>query len=305
MALLSELGSVYLNALFPLFLYCGVGVIAFRFLDLDRTTLSKVSVYVLLPPLFFSNLMQVKVPTEDIFKVALFCCLILGSMAVIGRLYSKLVAFDSPTTSSAVLSVTFFNAVNLGFPVALFAFGEEGLLYAGLLVAVNAVPHNGFSMYVAARGQMSRRNAAFALARMPIFYVLILATLFRLTGITVTETIMAPITTMGEAAIPVILICVGMELASIQIKTLNLKLLGVVIIRLCLAPMVAAGITSLIGVDGLLRSVLILLSSMPSAMAPIVYARVFGGNVESLTQAVFYSTIGCFFSLPILLILLR
>ena len=69
--------------------------------------------------------------------------------------------------------------------------------------------------------------------------------------------------------------------------------------------MVAAGITSLIGVDGLLRSVLILLSSMPSAMAPIVYARVFGGNVESLTQAVFYSTIGCFFSLPILLILLR
>ena len=304
MNFLTELGSVYLNALLPLFLYCGIGIVAHRTLDLDRTTLSKVSVYVLLPPLFFSNLMKVSVQSQDIFRVALFCLLALGSMAALGKLYSKLVAFDVATSSSAVLSATFFNAVNLGFPVALFVFGDEGLLLAGLLVAVNAVPHNGFSMYVAARGRMSRKESARAMARMPIFYVLILATLFRLAGITVPEPVMAPITTMGQAAIPLILICVGMELASIRIKSLNPKLLGIVTLRLCVAPIVAALITWLIGIDGLLRSVLILIASMPSAMAPIVYARVFGGNVESLTQAVFYSTIGCFFSLPILIMVL-
>ena len=63
-------------------------------------------------------------------------------------------------------------------------------------------------------------------------------------------------------------------------------------------------ITSLLNIEGLLRSVLILIAGMPSAMAPIVYARVFGGDVESLTQAVFYSTLGCFITLPIILLLL-
>lgn len=305
MTFFTELGSVYLNALLPLFLYCGIGVIVQRSLELDRATLSRLSVYVLLPPLFFSNLMQVEVPTQDIFKVAAFCVLLLGGMALIGRIYSSLVGFDSPTTSSAVLSVSFFNAVNLGFPVALFAFGQEGLLFAGLLVAVNAIPHNGFSMYVAARGLMSREESLRSLARMPIFYVIGLAILFRMIGLSVPEVIMRPITSMGQAAIPLILISVGMELASIQIHSLNPKLLGIVALRLCVGPLIALLISSLLGIDGLLQSVLILLASMPSAMAPIVYARVFGGNVESLTQAVFYSTIGCFITLPILLLLLE
>jgi malate permease and related proteins len=304
-AFLSELGSVYQHALLPLVFYCGIGVVAFRFLDLDRKSLSKISVYVLLPPLFFTNLMKVDVPLEAIFKVGVFCVSVLTAMAVIGRLYARLVRFDAATTSSAVLSATFFNGVNLGFPMALFAFGEEGLYYAGLLIAVNAVPHNGFSIYVAARGQMSRRDAALALAKMPIFYVLILAVVARLLRVEVPEPIMQPIATLGQAAIPVILICIGMELASIRIGQIHGKLLGIVALRLCVAPVVAMALTHLIGISGLLQSVLILVASMPSAMAPIVYARVFGGNVESLTQAVFYSTIGSFFSLPILLMLLR
>lgn len=305
MTFVTELGAIFLNALFPLLLYCSIGVAAFRFLDLDRQTLSRFTIYILLPPLIFSNLMDVQVAGQDVFRVALFCLAILGSMALLGLCYSTLVGFDKATTSSTVLSTTFFNAVNLGFPVALFAFGEEGLRYAGLLVAVNAIPHNGFGLYVAARGQMSRRNALIALARMPIFYVLLLATLLRLLDVAPPPVVMAPIAAIGEAAIPVILVCVGMELASIKIKVPPPKLVGVVLLRLCLAPLVAAFITNLIGIDGLLKSVLILLASMPSAMAPIVYARMFGGNVESLTQAVFYSTLGCFISLPLLLMLLR
>ncbi len=304
MTFLSNLGSVYLNALLPLAFYCGIGILAARTLPLDRATLSRVSVYVLLPPLFFSNLMEVEVPGEWIWKIALFCCLLLGGMALIGRLYSAFVGFDTSTTSSAVLSVTFFNAVNLGFPIALFAFGQEGLHYAGLLVAINAIPHNGFAIYVAARGQMPRREAALTLAKMPILSVILVALFFRLFEIGVPGPLMSPIRALGQAAIPLILICVGMELVSIKIKGIEPKLLGLVLLRLTLSPLAAAVITSLLNIEGLLRSVLILIAGMPSAMAPIVYARVFGGDVESLTQAVFYSTLGCFITLPIILLLL-
>jgi len=304
MSFIAELGSVYANALLPLIFYCGIGVVAFCFLDLDRRTLSRISVYVLLPPLFFTNLMKVQVGGGEIFRVALFGLLILGSMGAVGRRYAFLGRFDGPTTSSAILSVTFFNAVNLGFPVSLFAFGEAGLLYAGLLVAVNALPHNGFGIYVAARGRMSRKDSVKALAKMPMLYVIALAVLLRLTDVTLPRPILATVETLGQAGIPFILLCVGMELAGIRIRRPDLKLLGIVALRLCAGPLVALGLTEIIGIEGLLQSVLILLAGMPSAMAPVVYARVFGGNVESLTQAVFYSTIGSLFTLPVVLHLL-
>jgi len=55
----------------------------------------------------------------------------------------------------------------------------------------------------------------------------------------------------------------------------------------------------------LLRAVVILQASMPSAIAPIVYARVFGGNVDLLSRAAFYSTLGSMVTLPFLLVYLK
>ena len=302
---IARLVSVYANALFPLVFYCGIGAAAFRYLDIDRRSLSRLSVHVFLPPLLFVNLMKVRVEMIEIFQVALFGLLLLGGMAILGRIYAFLLRFDEPATSSAVLSITFFNAVNLGFPVSLFVFGEAGLLYAGLLVAVKAAPHNGFGIYVAARGRMSRKEAILALARMPMFYVIPAAVIVRLADLALPQFLLAPIETLGQAGIPLILLCVGMELADIRIRRCSLELLGMVALRLCVSPLLAFGLTCAIGIDGLLQSVLILLAGMQSAMAPVVYARMFGGNVESLTQAVFYSTIGSLLTMPAMFYLLR
>ncbi len=305
MNFITGLGSIYVNALFPLVFYCGLGAAVFRYLNLDRRTLSRFSVYVLLPPLLFVNLMKVQVGADEVFRVMLFGFFTLGGMAILGRIYAFLLRFDVPATSSAVLSVTFFNAVNLGFPVSLFAFGEDGLFYAGLLVAVNAAPHNGFGIYVAARSRMSRKEAILALARMPMLYVIPVAVAFRLAGVALPQFLLTPIETLGEAGIPFILLCVGMELADIPVRKCSFQLMGIIALRLCVAPLVAFGLTRVLGIDGLLQSVLILLAGMPSAMAPVVYARMFGGNTESLTQAVFYSTIGSLLTLPAVLYLLQ
>ena len=305
MDFIARLGSVYANALFPLVFYCGIGAAALRYLDIDRRSLSRLSVHVFLPPLFFVNLMKVQVGTVEIFQVALFGLLILGGMATLGRIYAYLLRFDGPTTSRAVLSITFFNAANLGFPVSLFAFGEAGLLYAILLVAVKSAPHNGFGIYVAARGRMSRKEAVLALAQMPMFYAIFAAIILRLFDVAPPPFLLTPIETLGQVGIPLILLCVGMELADIRIRRCSPELLGMVVLRLCASPLLAFGLTCAIGIDGLLQSVLILLAGMPSAMAPVVYARMFGGNVESLTQAVFYSTLGSLLTLPAMLYLLR
>ncbi|MEM7386403.1 MAG: AEC family transporter, partial [Verrucomicrobiota bacterium] len=275
--------------------------VADRFLRLDRKSLSQFNVYLLLPALFFTTLMKVEVDGIGVLRVAGFTAMILSSMAMVGWAWSRFRKLDQAATSSAVLSTTFFNGVNLGFPIAGFAFGERGLLLASVLVAVNALPHNGIGMFIAARGALSTSETFRALFRMPFLYVIALALLLRVTGMSVPGSVMKPIESLGMAALPFTLVCIGMELARLELGRPNVTVTGLVLLRLLLAPLVAIGAAQIAGLSGLLRDVVILQASMPSAIAPIVYARCFGGNVDLLSKVAFYSTIGSLVSLPFLL----
>ena len=294
---------VYAHTLFPVILLCSIGAAAYRCLDLDRRTVSRLSVYVFLPPLFFSQLTRLEIGGGVVAQVALFGLLLLGVMALAGFCYARLCNIRQ--TGDYVLSATFFNAFNLGFPFSLFAFGEEGLTLASLLVAVNFLPHNGFAVYVAARGHMSTRQAFRTMLRMPLLYAILLAIGMRMAGLSLPVFLQVPMDQLGTAGIPSILICVGMEIATLRIRRVDAGLLGLILLRLCGGPLAAWGLTLVLGIGGLLQSVLILLAGMPGAMAPVVYARMFGGNAESLTQAVLWSTLASALTLPILVSLLQ
>ncbi|HIG28219.1 MAG TPA: AEC family transporter [Verrucomicrobiales bacterium] len=302
----AEMIGVFVHALFPLIFFCLIGVAADRYLDLDQSSLSRLLVYVFFPPLVFSSLMKVQVSAQEVFRVIGFTLFILGAMAVLGWVYSRMIKLDANTTSSAVLAITFFNGVNLGFPMALFAFGEDGLYLAGVLIAVNCIPHNGFGMLIAARGACSPRQTMLTMVRMPFIYVIMAALLIRLSGISLPSMILESVHSLGKASIPLVLICVGMEMRHIKVDgRMGSVMGGVVLLRLVVAPLVAYGATEILGLTGLLQSVLILQASMPSAMAPIVFARAFGGNVEFISGAVFCTTICSLVTLPIVLILLK
>ena len=301
----SEIASVFSEALFPLVLFCGIGAVADRFLEFDRQTLSRAAVYIFSPPLAFTTLLKVDVGTSDVIRVVFFTMTILAVMAVTGWIYCRICKLDEATSSGAMLAVVFFNAFNLGFPVALFRFGEHGLQLAAVLVAVIAIPHNGFGLFLAARGTLTRRQAFSNLLRMPMLYVLFLALVFRLADIEVPERIFSPLKTLGHAAVPMVLVIVGMELGRIKIGSVNKVVAGVIALRLLFAPLLAWWVADLVGLTGTLRSVVIIQASMPSAIMPIVFARLFGGNVEFVSKAVFYSTIGSILTIPLILLLLE
>ena len=301
----AEFAAVFAKALFPLIFFCGIGALADRFLEIDRQSLSRLLVYVFMPALVFSTLLKVEVSHANVLRVVVFTLIILSGMAASGWVYARILKMDRESSSSAILAVTFFNAVNLGFPISLFAFGDEGFRLAAVLVAAVSIPHNGFGLLIAARGTLSNRQALTALLRMPLVYVLTSALLIRWAKIPVPEMFLEPVKQLGHAGVPLVLVLIGMELGRIKIGAFDGKVLGVVVLRLLFAPLLAWGVAEMVGLTGLLKSVVILQASMPSAIMPIVYARMFGGNVEFVSKAVFYSTTGCIVTIPVILLLLK
>jgi malate permease and related proteins len=301
----SGLAQIFTDALLPPIVYCTVGALADRYLEFESRTLSRLTVYVFLPPLMFSALMHVNVAAGEVMRVAAFILLTLTGMSLAGVGYARLLGMDAATTSSATMASTFFNGVNLGFPVALYSFGEPGLLAAGVIVAVNGIPHNVCGLLFAARGALSTREALRALFRMPFPYVMGLALTLRLGGTVVPEPLMEPISEMGRASIPLVLVCVGMELRRIKVTSVNREVVGTVGLRLLFAPVLAWFVSDLVGLTGMLRTAAVLQASMPTAVMPIVYARLFGGNVEYISKAVFLSTLASVLTIPVVIALLK
>ena len=137
---INEIASIFLEALFPLILVAGIGALADRFLGFDLRSVNRLALYIFAPALIFTSLMKVQVTLSESFRLLLFGLIMMFGMASIGWLYAHLCRLDGATVSSAVLSVTMFNAVNFGFPFLLFAFGEEALQLGAVLVAFNGVP---------------------------------------------------------------------------------------------------------------------------------------------------------------------
>ena len=299
---LSQFTTIFLNTLLPLILFAGVGAVADYFLKFELRSVARLTLYILSPALIFTALMKVEVPWSDAVRVAVFAMLVLTAMAGIGWLYAFLRGWDAATMSSTVLSVAFYNALNLGFPFALFAFGEEGLRLAAVLVVANSIPHNCFGLFVAARGVFTTRQALRAILRMPILYAILLAVLLRSIGAEVPATILGPMENLASAATPVLLLTIGMELGRVSLKGDGRGVRSAVILRLVIGPLIAWIASGLVGLDGLLRAVVILQASMPTAIMPIIFAREFGGNVPFVSRAVLYSTL--FSAVPLVLILM-
>ena len=140
---------------------------------------------------------------------------------------------------------------------------------------------------------------------MPVIYAVGLAILFRVSDLTIPDIVFQPISRLGLAGISVLLVAVGMELGRAGAGTTDGRVWGAVALRLLLAPALAWNVASLVGLTDLLRNVVILQASMPTAILPIVYAREFGSNVGFLSRAVLLSTLLSILTLPVLLTLLR
>jgi len=302
---LFQVFRAFVDALLAPIFFVGLGLITDRLLHFELRTLSRLCLYILSPALLFSSLMKVEITLEQTTQVILFVFLVMGGMGLLSYIYARICRMDRPTTAATIMAATFFNAVTLGFPFVLFAFGEKGLSLAAILVATNSLPHNVCGLLLAVRGVQSTGQSLRRLLKMPIPYAILAALLFRIFNFSLPSSVFDPIDILGKAGIPVVLITIGMELGRIPIRMNHSDVVGVVILRLIVGPLWAWTVASIVGLTGLLGQVVLLQASMPTAIMPIVFAREFGGNIGFISRAVLFSTLASILTLSVILVLIR
>jgi predicted permease len=162
--------------------------------------------------------------------------------------------------------LTFGNTGNLGLPVALFAFGQAGFDFAVVIFAVMAIVSFTFGVWVVAGG-----GNPLTAVREPLVWGTVAGSAFLLLGWTVPDWIGNSLDLVGQMAIPLMLITLGVAIARLKPSGLGRAFwLCLVKLAICTAVPVAVGLA--LGLPKLALGVLVLQVATPVAVTSYMLA---------------------------------
>jgi predicted permease len=287
----SLLLSVFASDLLPIFLIAGVGFALARWVNASATTLTHVVFYALLPCFAFRLLINSVATGRQFGLMVLMAVLVVVAMAAVGAFVAFALRLNRLETSAFLLVVMFSNGGNYGLPVVSFAFGEEALSYGTVFFLTGSVLTNSVGAFLAAAGRRSLRTAAMNVLRMPALYGIAAALLTLGTGVAMPMALLRPVMLLSDATLPLMILVLGMQLERAAWPSRPALVGAAVCVSLIAAPLVAIALTSLLDVSGAARQAVVVLSSMPVAVATAIFAVEFDASPDFVTGAVFLSTL--------------
>ncbi|MCV9884341.1 AEC family transporter [Metabacillus halosaccharovorans] len=294
----------FVVVLIPIFFIFGIGFVGEKLLKFDTKPLSMMAIYLMLPFLAFETFYSTDFSFDylmmAIYTIGLAFCLIL---VIYGIAFLK--RYSLKKTCGMILASAFMNNGNYGTPLIFFAFGESGLRYAVILMVIQQLLMCTVGIYYAAKGSPNGGGVKIALkevVKVPIVYGALLGIVLHFSQIPIEGTFMEAISMVGNAAVPTIMIILGMQLAKISVKKLDLAPLSLSLgIRLFLSPVIAFAFTLILPIDDLLKQIMIVLSAMPTAANTTMYALKYDTEPQFVSSATLFSTVLSVITLPIVL----
>ena len=297
--------SIFAADILPIFLIAAVGFLLARFLDTSVKTLSRVVFNALVPCLTFNLLVTSKMTGSDFGRMALFCVLLMLAIGLLGRLVALPLHLDRPALIGFLLVVIFSNSGNYGMPVVLFAFGREALSHSVAYFVASSVLSNTFGVFLAATGRRSLRQALRGITNVPAIYGVSDAAVVLASGLTLPLAVTRPIELLSNAALPMMMLALGMQLERASLPERPLVVLVAVVLSLLVAPIVALGLVQVLGLAGAARQAAVIQASMPAAVVTTILALEFDVAPAFVTSVVFATTIVSPFTLTALIAYLQ
>jgi predicted permease len=244
------------------------------------------------PCLVFSSLVGTDIGPGAMLEMALATLAAFATFAVVG---AGVLRLSGLSVQTFLAPIVFPNAGNMGLPVALFAFGQEGL---ALGIAFYAVA--SFTQYSAGIWIWSGRVSGGALLRTPLTWSVVIATTVMVLEAPVPGWIFRTTELLGAFTIPLMQFSLGVSLYRLELSAIP-RSVALSLLRLGLGLVVGAGLAELFGLTGAARGVLILDCSMPVAVLNYLLAERYQRSPEDVASLVVLSTLLSLITLPLIL----
>jgi predicted permease len=297
--------EVFLEIVLPVFLVALAGGAVARWRAIPVAPLSGVVFYLFSPALVFYSMATTDLPAGDSLRIVGVLLASFAAMYVASTAWSFGRKHDAQMKAAFALGATTPNAGNMGLPVAQLAFGDAGLQIAVVNFVAGATLTNTAGIAVASMAGGSHLDAMRAPFRYPSLYAALAGVLVKVAGIDLPVTLEAPLKSMAGAAVPSMLVVLGLQLQNAGGREHLLDTVAVNAGRLLIAPGAAWLAATALGLDGVSRGTLVVLAAMPTAVIATILATEFKALPSFVTRIVVTSTLASMLTLTVLISLVR
>jgi len=298
---MSEVVSTIIVILFLIFL--GYFLKRINLLNIkDIEVLNKLVINVAMPCLIFSSLYGANLSNITTLAIMPTVSITVGVISgLIVYIILRKKNLSEKKLWGAIVPVVIGNTAFLGFPMVLGVFGQSGLLRAIFYDMGTLILFLSLSIILIANFGGNVRDVFKRILGFPVLWAFVLGITFNLLNIPIGDIPTNIIGYLSAAAIPIIMISLGLSLQFKGLKN-NLKLAGLdVVVKLLIAPIIALTIVSLLGLSNMEFTVAIVEAGMPSGMLTMVLAVTYNLDFGISADCSIITTVFSLITLPILI----
>ncbi len=296
-----------LNAIAPIFLIILIGYILFRTSIVGEqvwSAIEHICFYLLLPFLIIRTLSRANLGSVPVIDFALVLIVaILGmsvSLLTIYSLIRKRYPDSGPSFTSLFQGATRFHGF-VALAVIGPLYGDDGVTLAAIALAImvpllNTTSVIVLSIYGQSDSQIEAKTILKQIIRNPLIIACAVGLAFNWVGIP--DIIFDTVAIIGNGGLGLALLAVGAGMKLGQAAKGKLLIFIGVFIRLVGMPAIVIGMSWLVGLEGLPRTIAIIAGAVPTAASAYVMARKMGGNAELMSNIVTFQIIAASFTLP-------
>ena len=309
---------VITEVILPIFSVIFLGFLLRRFGGVKPKPFSSTQLFILSPALVFCAMARADGMTLAVVKIFFYIAVLSGIILGVSQGIAFLMKGTREDRQAMSLASVFMNSGFYGIPVCMLAFGDIGFVYATGYVVASSILQSTLGIFIASAGQKRISEAILTPFKVPIIWAIIVARLAAHFDALPPEPFMKMINLLGQSAIPIGLLLLGMQLEGVVTDLIARGKAAAEVCKPSGISYVKGGLIAaalrIVGGFGLalvivrffdfeptLEKVIIVESDMPTAVNVVVYATEFKCGPKLVAVAILAATLGSMLSITLIL----
>jgi malate permease and related proteins len=282
------------EVLFPVFFIIGIGYyLGKKDPKINTKFITDFAGNIGTPAMIFYTITTTGVSLSLFLEYFIYAIIIIIGFALVGLIFLFFLKRDC---LSELPPLILPNTGNMGIPICLFAYGIDGLGIASAIASVIILFHFTIGIFLAKKSfslNVVIKNAP--------TYAILISILFLYFNLEVPKFIENTTFLLTYSTIFLVLMSLGIALTRLKVVSWNSAIImGAV--RVVIGPIIGLGLIKILNLSGYAAGVLLIQSSMPSAVLTYLVGSIYSKKkvVDSVASVIVTSTIMSFFTIPII-----
>ncbi len=288
-----ELYLKLIEVLFPVFFIVGIGYfIGKKNPKFDTKFITNYSSTFGAPALFIFAITSSGVTYEVFSEYFIYSLILLTSFALTGIIF---LFFMKKDISRELPPFFLPNTGNIGIPICLFAYGTLGMGVASAISSLVVVLHFTLNIFLSSKSFNLK-----IIIKSPTTYAVIISVLFLYFELKMPTMVINTVMLLGYTMIVLILMSLGISLTQLKVFSLKNSIIAS-IGRVILGPIIGFGLISYFDLSGFGAGVILIQSSMPSAILTYLIASIYSPKkiVDNISSMIVVSTLMSLITVPV------